>query len=212
MRFSPEASLRWVGNALLARGWPQTSRDCISCPGSVSGESWLRLPLEVGLRWVVTASPTHSRPRVSHNCISRPRLASVEAWLCLPLVVGLERVVIVSPARGWPRASCDLCQATRFLSTRLEIIAWVLCFDTVVKGTPVLWYRRTCFRLMFGWCISVFSSIMTTSKKFLYFSRCSRYQILNNRLARHEWSINYMGLIKNNQYALIGKIVVQICN
>jgi hypothetical protein len=44
--------------------------------------------------------------------------------------------VTVSPARGWPRASCDLGQATQFLSTRLEIIVWVLCFDTVVKGTP----------------------------------------------------------------------------
>jgi hypothetical protein len=26
---------------------------------------------------------------------------------------------------------------------RLEITVWVLRFDTIVRGTPVLWYRHT---------------------------------------------------------------------
>jgi hypothetical protein len=38
---------------------------------------------------------------------------------------------------GSTHGSLDLL--VKSFSTRLEIIVWVLCFDTTVRGTPVLW-------------------------------------------------------------------------
>jgi hypothetical protein len=87
------------------QGWPGASRDCLSRPRLVSGESEQRIPFEVGLRRVGTTSPVWGWSRASRNCISHPRLASGKSELHLPSEVCLERVGTASPIQGWPRAS-----------------------------------------------------------------------------------------------------------
>jgi hypothetical protein len=77
------------------------SHDCVSNPGLVSGESWMRLPPEVTLESCLRLSPEVSLGRVM--TAYHPRY-------------GVGRMVIVSPARGWPRASRDYLSRPRLVS------------------------------------------------------------------------------------------------
>jgi hypothetical protein len=132
-----------VVTASLARGWPQVSRDCISCTGLASGESKMRSFSGVGLG---------RRDSVAH-----PRLTSSESWLCLPPRVSLGRVVSASPARGWPLASHDCVSRPGLASSE----SWLRLLPGVGLGRVL-----TAFPV--GWVVTTFPARVGLSEPWLH--------------------------------------------
>jgi hypothetical protein len=110
-----------VRTTSLARDWSRASRDCgrsrasrdyVSRPRLVSGESELHLSFEVGLGRVGAMSPVLGWSRASQNCVSRPRLVS-------------GRIETKSPTRGWSRAShyCGRSRVSRDYISRPWLVS-----------------------------------------------------------------------------------------